>query len=65
MFIDIFSKVALKIKNLNPKFVLHYMIMILRSGPFVDNLFMTQPTSMDELRQRATKFIWLEEEREY
>lgn len=56
---------ALKIKNMNPKVVLHYVIVALRSGPFIDNLCMTPLAIMDELRQWATKFLWLEEMRKY
>jgi len=35
-----FSKVALKIKKLNPEVVLLYMVMALKKGSFVDNLYM-------------------------
>lgn len=48
-FIERFSKVALKIINLNPEFVLHYMITTLKLGPFADNLCMIQPTSRNEV----------------
>lgn len=48
---------ALKIKNLNLEGFIHYKITTLRLGPFVDNLCMTPPKNMDDLRQQATKFV--------
>jgi len=56
---------ALKIRNLNPEVILHYMIRALRLGPFTDDLYMTSAPSMDDLRQRVTKFMRLNEMREY
>lgn len=64
-FIEKFDKVTLKIRNPNPKVILDYMITTLRPTPFMDFLGMTSSTSMNELRQRATKFMRLKEMREY
>jgi len=49
-FIERFSKVALKIKNLNPEVILQYMMVALKVGPFTKNLSIKPLTSMYELR---------------
>lgn len=64
-FIERLSKVGLKIRNMNLKMVLHYMIIALRLGLFLNDLCMMPLTSMDELRQHAAKFMRLEEVRKY
>ncbi|BAT79367.1 hypothetical protein VIGAN_02224300 [Vigna angularis var. angularis] len=64
-FMKTFTKLPLKISNLNPKFILHYMITTLKSNPFVDDLCMMSPKSMDELRLKIAKFMHLEEVKEY
>jgi len=40
------------------------MITALRSGPFAESLCKKPTTNLDELRQRATKFMQMEELRE-
>lgn len=40
----------MKIRNLNPKVVLYYMITTLRSGLFADDLYVMALTSIDEPR---------------
>lgn len=56
-----FNKVVLKIENLNHEVVLHYMITTLWLCPFTNDLCMTSPTSMDELRKLAAKFMQLQD----
>jgi len=41
------------------------MITTLRLGPFADSLCKKPTTNLDELRQRATKFIQMEEFRKF
>jgi len=41
------------------------MIMVLRPEPFVDNLCKKSTTNLDELRQRASKFMQMEELRDF
>jgi len=53
------------IRNLSPDVVMHHMMTSLRLGLFVDNLCMHAIASLDELRKRATKFVQLEELREF
>jgi len=57
IFMDRFGKVALSIRKLNPEVAMYHMITALRPGPFADSLFMQQAVDMDELRQRAAKFM--------
>jgi len=55
----------MKIKDLTPNLILHYMVMALRPGPFADELAMRPPLGMQELRKRASMFIRVEEIRHY
>lgn len=56
-----FGKVARKIQNLSHEVALHYMIMALWLGYFVERLYMSPTKNMDEIRQRATEFMRVEE----
>jgi len=60
-FIDRFNKVAMSIQNYSPDIAMHHMLMVLRPGPFADNLCMQSVASLDELRKRAAMFMQLEE----
>ena len=64
-FIDRFGVIAMKIKDLTPNLILHYMVMALKPGPFADELAMRLPLGMQELRKRASMFIRVEEMRHY
>jgi len=59
-----FSKMALDIRNLSPEVVMYHMVTTLKSGPFSDSLCMQSAATLDELRQRATKYMQLEELKE-
>lgn len=45
--------------------MLHYMIMTLKLRSFTNDLCMTPPTNMQEMRLKTTKFIRLKEVKEY
>jgi len=60
-----FEKVALSIRNLSPKVSMHHMITALKPGPFFDSLCKKPATNLDELRQRATKFMQMEKLKEF
>jgi len=64
-FIDRLSKTAISIRNLSPEVAMHHMLTALRPGPFADSLCMQPTTSLDDLRHRASKFMQLEELREF
>jgi len=44
---------------------LHHLVTSLKLGPFSDNLCKKLAASMDELRQRAVKFMQFEKIREF
>ena len=62
---DRFSKVAMNIRNLSSDVAMHHMLTTLRPRPFSYNLCMQPTDSLDELRKRATKYMQLEELREF
>ncbi|XP_068500067.1 uncharacterized protein [Phaseolus vulgaris] len=55
----------ISVQNFSPDVAMHLMLATLRLRPFTDNLCMQPTTSLDELRKRATKFMQLEELREF
>ncbi|XP_068466501.1 uncharacterized protein [Phaseolus vulgaris] len=65
MFMEHFGKVALGIQNLSPEVTMHHMIIALKPGPFADSLCKKPATNLDELRQRTSKFMQMEELREF
>ncbi|XP_068490511.1 uncharacterized protein [Phaseolus vulgaris] len=65
MFMERFGKVALGIRNLSPEITMHHMITALKPGPFADSLCKKPAINLDELRQRASKFMQMEELREF
>ncbi|XP_020230239.1 uncharacterized protein LOC109811017 [Cajanus cajan] len=60
-FMEHFAGISVKIRNLNPEIALHAMLMVLKSGPFIDSLFQRPPSNMDELHARAAGYIQMEE----
>lgn len=60
-----FGKMTLKIKNLSLEVTLHHLVTALKPGPFSDNLCKKPATNLEELRRRATKFMELEELKEF
>ncbi|XP_020235536.1 uncharacterized protein LOC109815278 [Cajanus cajan] len=60
-FMERFSSISVRIRNLNPEVALHAMLMALKPGPFVDSLCRDAPRDMDELRARAAGYIQMEE----
>lgn len=60
-----FSKVTLNIQNLSLVVAMHHTVKALRPGPFIDSLCKKPAMNLDELRQRATKHMQLDEFREY
>jgi len=60
-----FSKVTLNIWNLSLDMVMHHMVTALQPMPFSNSLCKKPTANLDELRQRANKYMQLEELREY
>jgi len=55
----------MSIQNLSPDVAMHHMLMALHSGLFADSLCMQPTASLEELRNRAAKYMQLEELREF
>jgi len=62
---DGFNQVALQIRNLNSEVALHHMVTALRPGSFADSLCKKPAMDMNEMRVRASKFMRLEELRDF
>jgi len=62
---EIFRKLSLSIRNLMPKIVMYHLILALRPEYFMDSLIKTPTKNLDELRNRATKFMQIEELHDY
>ncbi|XP_020229898.1 uncharacterized protein LOC109810759 [Cajanus cajan] len=60
-FMEPFSNISVRIRNLHPEVALHAMLMALKPGSFVDSLCRDAPRDMDELRARAAGYIQMEE----
>jgi len=64
-FMERFGKITLNISNLNLEVAMHHLITTLKPGPFVDSLCKKPVNNLDELRTRATKFMQMEELKEF
>ncbi|RDY02842.1 hypothetical protein CR513_13642, partial [Mucuna pruriens] len=64
-FMEHFSAVAIKIRDLNLEVAFYSMIMVLKLRLFLKNLCKRTPTSMDKLRARASGYIQMEKMAEY
>ena len=60
-----FSKVSLNIQNLSLKLDMDHMVTTLMSILFTDSLYKKPATHLDELWQKETKFMQLEELLDY
>ncbi|XP_020220974.1 uncharacterized protein LOC109803701 [Cajanus cajan] len=64
-FMERFGKMTLAIRNLDPAIAMHHLTTALRPGPFVNSLRKKPPHDLDDLRQRATKYMQMEELAEF
>ncbi|XP_017420333.1 uncharacterized protein LOC108330359 [Vigna angularis] len=60
-FMDRYQKTVRRVKALSPELALHYILPALKPGPFKDSVCRRAPKTMEELRERATDEIRVEE----
>lgn len=53
--------VLITISNLSPSVIIHSLIYGSHLGPFLDSLFTKKQNNMDDLRERAAKYMAIEE----
>ncbi|XP_017434434.1 uncharacterized protein LOC108341251 [Vigna angularis] len=58
---DRYQKIVRRVKALSPELALHYILPALKPGPFKDSVYRWAPKTMEELRERATDEIRVEE----
>jgi hypothetical protein len=56
-----FNNKVLEVRNVEPNLVLHLFVNGLKQGTFAKHLAGEKPTSMDDLKARAEKWIRIEE----
>ena len=56
---------SVKIKDLNDEIARHHFSYGLQPGVFVDKIRRKKPMTMEEMRERATKFIQMEDMQEF
>jgi len=62
---DIFNKVCMGIRNLMLEIAMHHLISTIRSDRFTESLTKRPTKNLDELKNRATKFMQIEEHTDY
>jgi len=56
-----FSKATLNIPDLHPIVAMHALLVGLHLGKFLDTLYTNPPANIDELRNRAARYINIDE----
>ncbi|XP_047149020.1 uncharacterized protein LOC124821199 [Vigna umbellata] len=62
-FMDRFNRTARQVKGVGKKFTISTLATALRPSQFADNLFAEPPLTLDELQERAARFMRIEEMR--
>jgi len=65
VFMERFGNLTLQIRDLNPEVALHHLVTGLKPRPFTDDLCIRPTYSLEEIKRRSTKFMQLEEVREF
>jgi len=61
VFIDHFSKAALRTPHLNQEMILQCMVLTLQPGPFTNNVYLHPLASMHKVKLRAADYVRMEE----
>jgi len=64
-FMDRINEVCMGIGNLMPEIAMHHLISAIRPSRFTESLIKRSAKNMDELRNRTTKFMQIEEHIDY
>jgi len=64
-FMDRFNKVCMGIRNLMPEIAMHHLVGAILPGRFIESLIKRPTKNIDELRNRVTKFMQIEEHIDY
>ncbi|XP_020236703.1 uncharacterized protein LOC109816214 [Cajanus cajan] len=64
-FTERFGRMTLSTRDLDPAVAMHHLTTALRPGPFVNSLCKKPPQDLDDLRQRATKYMQMKELAEF
>jgi len=62
---DIFGKVCMGIRNVMPEIAMHHLVSAIRPDRFIESLIKRPTKNMDELRNRAIKFMQIEKHIDY
>ncbi|XP_014506292.1 uncharacterized protein LOC106766044 [Vigna radiata var. radiata] len=60
-FMKRYTETARQVKDINDSFIINNLPSCLRSGYFAENLYARPPKTMDELQERTTEFIRMED----
>jgi len=64
-YLDRYNRISFKIKDLSDEIARHHFSYGLQSGVFADKISRKRPKTMEELRERATQFIQMEDMQDF
>jgi len=64
-YLDRYNRMSVKIKGLSDEIARHHFSYGLQPGVFADNISRKKPQTMEEMRERAAKFIQMEDMQEF
>jgi len=64
-YLDRYNRMLVKIKDLNNEIARHHFSYGLQPGVFADKISRKKPKTMEEMRERAAKFIQMEDMQEF
>jgi len=64
-YLDRYNRMSVKIKDLSDEIARHHFLYGLQPGVFADKISRKKPKTMEEMRERAAKFIQMEDMQEF